>query len=58
MSLHYYKVHVHSILSESTVNISPGTPVKTTQTCIFLHMCTYPPSANSPHDLRGYATAT
>jgi len=36
------------LFAESLVDISPGTPVKTT------HTCTHPPPANTPQDLKGY----
>jgi len=33
-----------SIAAKSLANISPGTPVKRTQMCVFLPMCTHPPT--------------
>jgi len=45
-----------TIPAKSLVNISPGTPVKTTQTYVFLPVCTHPPPANSPQELRFYWT--
>jgi len=40
ISIKYYKAC--SIFAESMVDVSPGTPVNTKQTCVFLPTCTHP----------------